>query len=155
MGSKFAQTGRTHGFPKTNKNVEVLPPFRLIVDTTNTLYYGIVKFLANLLYPLTFNNFIVKDSFDATNKIQEILKELFDSGYKFVSFDVISLCAHIPLVKNIDIILKPVYSEKLVTTKLTKRTMEKLLKDTYSKTGFTFNDKIYKQIDGVSMGSPL
>ena len=58
-------------------------------------------------------------------------------------------------MKNIDIILKPVYSEELVTTKLTKRTMEKLLKDTCSKTGFTFNDKIYKQIDGVSMGSPL
>ena len=155
MGPKFAQIGRTHGFPKTNKNFEVLPPFRLIVDTTNTPYYGIVKFLANLLNPLALNNFIVKESFDATNKIQEIPKELFDSSYKFVSFDVISLCTHVPLVKNIDIILKHVYSEKLVTTKLTKRTMQKLLKDICSKTGFTFNDKIYKQIDGVSMWSPV
>ena len=33
--------------------------------------------------------------------------------------------------------------------------MKKLLKDACSKTAFTFNDKIYKQIDGVSMGSPL
>ena len=33
--------------------------------------------------------------------------------------------------------------------------MKKLLKDVCSKTAFTFNDKIYKQIDGVSMGSPL
>ena len=33
--------------------------------------------------------------------------------------------------------------------------MEKLLKDACSKTAFTFKDKIYKQIDGVSMESPL
>ena len=33
--------------------------------------------------------------------------------------------------------------------------MKKLLKDAYSKTAFTFNDKIYKQTDGVSMGSRL
>ena len=29
------------------------------------------------------------------------------------------------------------------------------MKGACSKTAFTFNDKIYKQIDGVSMGSPL
>ena len=33
--------------------------------------------------------------------------------------------------------------------------MKKLLKDACSKTTFIFIDKIYKQIDGVSMGSPL
>ena len=33
--------------------------------------------------------------------------------------------------------------------------MKKLFKDTCSKTAFVFIDKIYKQIDGVSMGSPL
>ena len=33
--------------------------------------------------------------------------------------------------------------------------MKKLLKGACSKTAFTFNDKIYKQIDGVSIGSPL
>ena len=30
--------------------------------------------------------------------------------------------------------------------------MKKLLKDACSKTAFTFNDKIYKQIDGASWG---
>ena len=33
--------------------------------------------------------------------------------------------------------------------------MKKLLKDACSKTVFTFNDKIYKQVDGVSMEFPL
>ena len=68
---------------------------------------------------------------------------------------MISLFTNLPLAKTIDIILKRVYSEKLVTTNLTKRTMKKLLKDACSKIAFTFNDKIYKQIDSVSMGSPL
>ena len=106
---------------------------------------------------LTLNDFTitVNDSLDAANKTQQIPKQLFDSAYKFISFDVISLFTNVPLAKTIDIILKRVFSEKLVTTNLTKRTMKKLLKDACLKTAFTFNDKIYKQIDSVSMGSPL
>ena len=155
MRPKFAQTERPHGLPKTHKRFEDLPPFQPIVDTSNTPYYGIAKFLANLSNPFTLNDFTVKDSFDAANKIQQIPKELFDLGYKFVSFDVISLFTNVPLAKTIDIILKRVYSENLVTTNLTKRTMKKLLNNACSKTAFTFNDKIYKQIDCLSMGSPL
>ena len=68
---------------------------------------------------------------------------------------MISLFTNVPLTKTIDKILKRVYSEKIVTTNLTKRTMKKLLNNACSKTASTFNDKIYKQIDCVSMGSPL
>ena len=155
MRSKFAQIGRRHGLPKTHKKFEDLPPFQPIVDTSNTPYYGIAKFLANLSNPFTLNDFTVKDSFDAANKIQQIPKKLFDLGYKLVSFDVISLFTNVPLTKTIDKILKRFYSENLVTTNLTKRTMKKLLNDACSKTVLTFNDKIYKQIDCLSMGSPL
>ena len=105
--------------------------------------------------PLTLNNFTVKDSFDAAYKNQQISKELFDSGYKFVNFDVILLFTNAPLAKTINIILKRLYSENLFTTNSTKQTMKKLLKHAYLKTAFTFNDKIYKQVDGVSMGSLL
>ena len=149
MRPKFAQMGKAHVLPKTHKNFEVLPPFRPIMDTTNAPYSGTAKFLLNLL---TLNNFTVKDSFDAAYKIQQISKELFDSGYKIVSFDVILLFTNAPLAKTINIILKRLYNENLFTTNLTKRTMKKLLKHACSKTAFTFNDKTYKQVDGVSMG---
>ena len=56
MRSKFAQIGRPHGLPKTYKKFEDLPPFRPIVDTSNTPYYGIAKFLANLSNSLTLND---------------------------------------------------------------------------------------------------
>ena len=137
MRPKFVQIGRTHGLPKTHiKSLKFYLHSDPYVDTTNTSYYGIAEFLANLLNPLTLTDFTVKDSFDAANKIQEIPKELFDSGY------VISLFTNIPLAKIINIILKSVYSEKLVTTNLTKGTMKKLLKDACSKTVVTLNDKI-------------
>ena len=55
---------------------------------------------------------------------------------------IISLFTYIPLTKTIVVILESVYSEKLVTTNLTKRTMKNLLKDACSKTAFTINDKI-------------
>ena len=117
------------GSSKIHNKYEVLPPFRPTVDTTNTPYYGIVK-----------------DSFDAANKIQKIPRKLFDSGYRFVRFDITRLLTKVPLAKIIDIVLERVYSEKLVIANLTNLTMKKLLKGACSKTAFTFNDKIYKQM---------
>ena len=56
---KSAQIARANGLPKTHKHYERLPKFRPIIDTTNTPYYGISKFLSNLLNPLTENEYIV------------------------------------------------------------------------------------------------
>ena len=57
------------------------------------------------------------------------------------------------LQKPIDI--KKVYVEKVKNTTIKKNSMRKLIKDTCKKTAFVFDNEIYKQIDGVSMGSPL
>ena len=91
MRPKFAQIARAHDLPKTHKPFQHLPKFRPIIDTTNPPYYGIWKFISNLLNPLTESQYVVKDSFTAANKIREIPKELFNHGYRFVSFDVGSL----------------------------------------------------------------
>ena len=60
-----------------------------------------------------------------------------------------------PLTKTVNIILERVYTEKLINTKLSKRSLKKLILDSCNKTAFSFNNKIYEQIDGVSMGSSL
>ena len=104
---------------------------------------------------LTENEFTVKDSFDAANEIQAIPSELVDEGYRFVSFDVTSLFTNVPLNRTIKIILKRIIEDKVIHTTLRKRTMKKLIIDSCTKTAFSFNNKIYKQIDGVLMGSPL
>ena len=98
---------------------------------------------------------MVKDRFIAANKIREIPKELFDHGYRFVSFDVESLFTSVPLSETINIILDRIYNKKLLKTNIKKRAMKKLLKDCCTKNAFSFNNTIYEQIDSVSMGSYL
>ena len=73
----------------------------------------------------------------------------------FVSFDVKSLLTNILLKKVIKIILKKVYDDNLISTKLKRDTLKKLLKDCSMKTPLLFNGELYNQIDGVSIGSLL
>ena len=155
MRPNFAQVGQAHGLRKIHTNYDHLPQFHPIIDATNTAHYGIAKYLSNLRHHLTENEFTVKDSFDAANKIQAIPSELFDAGYGFVRFDVTSQFTNVPLNRAIKIIMKGMYEDKVIHTTLRKRTMKKPLIDSCTKTTFSFNSKIYKQIDGVSMGSSL
>ena len=147
MRPKFAEVGQAHRLPKMHKYYDHLPPFRPIIDATNTVHYGIAKYLSNLLHLLTEKEFTVKDSFDAANKIQAIPTELFDEDYRFVSFDVTSLFTNAPLNRTINIILKHRYEDKVIHTTLRKHTMEKLIIYSCTKAAFSFNNKICKQIE--------
>ena len=105
--------------------------------------------------PLTQNEYSLKDSFQAAEKINAIPNHLYEEGYRFVSFDVKSLFTNVPLQKTIQVILDRVYNKKLIQTKLKKRTLKKLILDTCSKTAFLCNNVVHEQIDGVSMGASL
>ena len=61
---------------------------------------------------------------------------------------------NVSLQRTISIILDRVYINKLIATQLKKRTVKKLIKDTYNTT-FSAKNKLYQQIDGVRMGSSL
>ena len=98
---------------------------------------------------------ILKDSFDAANKIKTVPSEMFEEGYQFVPFDVESLFTNVPLNKTINIILDQIYRQKLLKTNLKKRIIKKLLLDSCTKTAFSDNNIFYQQCDGVSMSSSL
>ena len=151
MRPKTAQIGRAYGLPEIYKPFQYPSKFRPIIDTINTTYHGIGKFLTSLLNPLAKNEYVVKNSFEAAAKINSTSFGYISDEYTFVSFDVESLFTNVPLKKTI--ILNRVYSEKKST--LSKRSLKKLLLDAYTKTAFSFNKKLYEQIDGVSVGSPL
>ena len=72
-----------------------------------------------------------------------------------ISFDVVSLFTNVPLEKTIDIIIKKVYKEKKIKTKIKADKLRQLLCLCTKEGHFTFNDATYVQIDGVMMGSPL
>ena len=71
------QLGRAHGLPKIHKVFTNIPKFRPIVDTTNMPYYKTGQDLSSLLQLLTINNYTLKDSFDAANKIKSVPSEIF------------------------------------------------------------------------------
>ena len=92
----------------------MLPKFRPILDTTSTCYNNVGSYLTKLLNPLTQNEFIIRDCFDAANKIKSIPPKVFDDGYIFASFGVESLFTNVPLHQTINIILDRVYNNKLI-----------------------------------------
>ena len=155
MRTKGANRARARGLPKTHKQFDKIPPFRPIVDTTNTPYSGIGCYLKNLLYPLTLNDYSMKDTFHAVEEIKKIDFSLLNNGYKLVSFDVVSLFTNVPLKRTVNVIIDRIYKDKVIETNLKKNTLKKLVLDCCTKTAFSFNDKIYEQIDGVCMGSAL
>ena len=152
---KAAHVGRAHGLPKLHKEFDGIPKFRPIIDTVGTPHYGVGKYLSSLLNPLAVNQHVVTDTFHAINRIKDIPTELLDSGYKYVSFDVESLFTNVPLKKTVDIILRKIYYENLISTTLKKRTLKKLLIDSCTKSVFSFDNHLFEQTDGVCMGSCL
>ena len=105
---------------------------------------------------MTQNEYSLRDSFDAANRINHILPLVQENEeYMFVTLDVVSLFTNTPLCKTVNISLKRVYSEKLINTSLSKCSLKKLTLDTCQKMALSFNNKLYEQVDGVSMSGSL
>ena len=155
MRPKNAKPARAHGLPKIHKEFLNIPKFRPIIDTTGTTHCLVGKYLANLLNPLTINEYSVKDSFDTASRIKGISQHLFENGYQYILFDVESLFTNVPIKWTVDLILKRICRDKLVSFNLKKCALKKLILDTCTKTVFSFMNKLYQQKDGVSMGSSL
>ena len=66
-----------------------------------------------------------------------------------------SLFNNVPIKRTVDIILRRIYQDRVISTNLKKRTLMKLMLDTCTKTVFSFNNKFYQQKDRVSTGSSL
>ncbi len=153
--------GRFYGTAKMHKlsnddeknmtNVDKLP-LRPIVSNIGTATYKLSKYLAELLAPLGKSRYTVSSTEEFVNKVKEMRPR---SNQTMISFDVVSLFTNVPLEKTIDIILRKVYQEKLVKTKIKWKDMKKLLYLCTKEGHFTFNGETYVQIDGVMMGSPL
>ena len=71
------------------------------------------------------------------------------------SLDVDSLFTNIPLDETIGICIDSLYKDDENTPKIPKDVFRNLLTVATKESFFMFNNKFYKQIDGVAMGSPL
>ena len=71
-----------------------------------------------------------------------------------ISYEVCSLFTNIPLSETIDIALKLIL-ENEKDLKFSENELTKLFRFAASQTHFYFDGKIFDQVDGVVMGSPL
>ena len=74
--------------------------------------------------------------------------------YKLISFDVTSLFTNVPLNYTISIILKWIYDQGELETKIFRKEIDLLLLCTKN-LHFFYDNKLYSQKDGVAVGSPL
>ena len=94
--------------------------------------------------------FIVIDSF---HFVEEICQQ--DSNLHMASLDVDSLFTNIPLDETINICVDNLYNDNENTPNIPKHDFRNLLNIATKESFFLFNNKYYKQVDGVAMGSPL
>ena len=139
-----------YGLCKVHKDIiDNCPPFRPILSAINTPTYKLAKFLVPILKSLTSNEYTVKDLFAFA---EETVKQ--DSQFFMGNLDVDFLFTNIPLEETIDICLNTLF-ENMEKVGLSKIEFKKLLslatKESYS----IFNRKLYKQVGGVAIGSPL
>ena len=148
---RFYGTAKLHKIPKDSKDVNILP-VRPIISNIGTATYDTSKYLAKLLSPLTKSRYTVDSTKDF---IAQIRSTKVEDDFEMVSFDVSNLFTNVPLDYTIKLILDKVYKKKLVKTKLKREELKSLLELCTKEMHFTFNGKLYKQVDGVCMGSPL
>ena len=149
--SEIRPTGSTparlYGLPKTHKQGT---PVRPIISSIGTYTYGLAKFLVKVLQPVCTSEHSVKDSFTFV----EELKTVHNAHY-MVSFDVVSLFTNVPLDETINLCLDRLYHDVDKVHNLDRGQLKKLLYFACKESHFLFNGKMYDQVDGVAMGSPL
>ena len=99
---------------------------------------------------MTQNEYTVTDSFHFA---EEICKQ--DPNLYMASLDIDSLFTNLPLDETIDICIDSLYKDDENNPKIPKDVFRNLLTVVTKESFSMFNNKFYKQIDSVAMGSPL
>ena len=79
----------------------------------------------------------------------------FQSSVVMASFDVTSLFTNIPVNETIDILCNALFSNCQFFNGLDRSEFQTFLSLSVISSHFIFNGRLYQQVDGVAMGSPL
>ena len=121
-----------------------------MIDTPE---YKLAKFLDSIIKPFIPDSYIIQSSEEFLNKINTFN---FNSPNQFlVSFDEKLLFTNVPLSQTIDIIANYIFSsDRNDHPPITKEVFVKLM-HLATECMFLFKDELYKQVDGIALGSPL
>ena len=162
-----SQPGRLYG---TAKNHKPNCPMRPVLSAVNTSEYELAKWLEKQIKPLLNNRYSVTSSSAFIDELRQLKPRPTDHC---VSFDIKSLFTNVPLKEVIDDIVQTVFpvdgeqllfikkeqqdpeaKEKDKTKKVTKGVLKNML-GVCSESIFLYRNQVYKQHEGVAMGSPL
>ena len=146
-----SQRPRMYGLPKTHKP-EV--PLRPILSMTGSAHHELSKWLASLLQPVLdrYTAHCISDSFTFADYVRKLDGQI-DSF--ICSFDVSSLFTNVSLDETIAICADTLYNIPDSQPCIRKEVFVELLHSATSTIESSFDNTIYRQIDGVAMGSPL
>ena len=163
---KGSKPGRLYGMAKNHKKD---CPLRPVLSAIDTAEYALSKWIEAKIKPFYDSIWSVT----STNSFVEDLNTIKPcSGDVCVSFDIKSLFTNVPLKEVVDDVANVVYDDEencafnefteefknknknLKGRKLTKKVFKNILM-ACSKNVFLYNENVYEQIDGLSMGSPL
>ena len=143
-----SQPARLYGLIKVHKNDF---PARPVLSMPGSAYYKIAKQTAEWLSVVP-ECCINTSSKDIANQLNDIVLR---EDYELVSFDVVSLYTNVPpLLKAIDVCADLVYSGKYKEPPVDKETFIELLKICNENVMTLTHDGLYRQTDGLAMGSP-
>ena len=118
-----AKPGTMYGLCKVHKQeVDGYPSFRLILSTLQTPTYNLAKFLVPILYPLTKNEYMVKNSLHFAEEISEQ-----DPSSSLGSLDGDSFFTNIPLDETIDIFISQLFGNTDTVEGFTRSELKQLL----------------------------
>ena len=150
---KGTQRPRLYGLPKTHKpNV----PLRPILSMVGSAQHVVAQVLTEMLEPVltSYSQYCVKDTF----KFVELIREQIPStNANFLcSFDIKSLFTNVPLDEVIAICANTLYAtDTSIVNNISKSLFIELMETATKNVEFSFDNTMYRQIDGVAMGSPL
>ena len=142
-------------------------PLRPVLSAIDTAEYALSKWIESKIKPF-YNS---KWSVTSTNSFVDDLNTIKPCSDDIcVSFDIKSLFTNVPLKEVVEDVANVVYDDEVNCSfneyndehksknwkgrKLTKRVFKNILM-ACSKNVFLYNENVYEQIDGLSMGSPL
>ena len=143
------EPGYLYGNIKTHKPGNKLRP---IISQVTTPTYETAKQLDDIIKPYIPSKYMLKSRDEFINIIQTTKPDNPPS-----SLDVESLFTNVPVKETIDIILRNVYNHPtLPAPNIPKQKLKELLMLCTTSVPFrNIDGKMYIQIDGMSMGSPL
>ena len=142
------QPGAVYGLVKVHK---LGKPLRPVICMRNTPQYELARYLDRVIKPVIPDAHMLPSTKSFLDKISNI--DLH--GKKLVSFDVVSLFTNVPLQEVIDKACDYVYRDDSTSKPSYDRVHFKKLLHFATSGLFLYKDDVYRQTDGVAMGSPL